>query len=148
MASKREQVLQALFTLIPTPGGAAKKRNPTEVLDVPAAGLIVLRDGEAGEPDVILSPLTYIFEHAAEIEVLAQLPDPAARAALVDDLVNAIQAAIVADRSLGGLADWTEPGAPALGDEPTINGEGAEGVPLKGARLPVRIEYTTSQSTG
>jgi hypothetical protein len=34
---------------------------------VPAAGLLILRDGETGEPEVTLSPLRYHDEHRAEI---------------------------------------------------------------------------------
>ena len=148
MVSKREQILQAVFALLPTPNGAQKKRNAVELVEVPAGGLIVLRDGSASEPDVFLSPLTYVFEHQAEIEVLAQDPDADARSEIVDGLVAAIRASLVADRSLGGLADWTEVLAPELSDEPVVGDEGPEGVPFKVARLPVRIEYTTADSTG
>jgi hypothetical protein len=34
---------------------------------VPAAGLLILRDGEPGEPEVTLSPLRYHYQHRAEL---------------------------------------------------------------------------------
>jgi hypothetical protein len=39
---------------------------------VPAAGLLILRDGEPGEPAVTLSPLRYHYQHRAEIEAVVQ----------------------------------------------------------------------------
>jgi hypothetical protein len=39
---------------------------------VPAAGLLILRDGEPGEPEVTLSPLRYHYQHRAEIEAVVQ----------------------------------------------------------------------------
>lgn len=37
-----------------------------------AAGLLILRDGEPGEPEVTLSPLRYQYQHRAEIEAVEQ----------------------------------------------------------------------------
>ena len=39
---------------------------------VPSAGLLILRDGEPGEPEVTLSPLRYHYQHRAEIEAVVQ----------------------------------------------------------------------------
>jgi hypothetical protein len=38
---------------------------------VPADGLLILRDGEPGEPEVTLSPLRYHYRHRAEIEAVS-----------------------------------------------------------------------------
>ena len=48
---------------------------------VPAEGLLILRDGEPGEPEVPLSPFAYHYQHRAEIEAEAPRPVdlPAAR---------------------------------------------------------------------
>ena len=39
---------------------------------VRAAGLLILRDGEPGDPEVTLSPLRYHYQHRAEIEAVVQ----------------------------------------------------------------------------
>jgi hypothetical protein len=103
---------------------------------VPATGLLILRDGEPGEPEVTLSPLRYHFQHRAEIEAVVQ---GAARDADFDTLCASIGAAIVADRTLGGLCDWAEPEAPRPVDLPV---EGAAS--LKAAVIPVIVHFSTA----
>ena len=70
--SKREDVLSALFTLLSGVGGATVARNMSLPNRIPAAGLVILRDGTPGEPEVSLSPLTYHYEHEATVEVIVQ----------------------------------------------------------------------------
>jgi len=103
---------------------------------VPTAGLLILRDGEPGEPEVTLSPLRYHFQHRAEIEVVVQ---GAARDATFDTLCASIGAALAADRTLGGLWDWVEAEAPRPVDLPI---EGAAS--LKAAVIPVILHYSTA----
>ena len=103
---------------------------------VPAAGLVILRDGEPGEPEVTLSPLRYHYQHRAEIEAVVQ---GASRDAAFDTLCASIGAVIAADRTLGGLCDWIEPEAPASVDLPV---EGAAA--LKAAVITVVLHYTTT----
>ena len=73
---------------------------------VPTEGLLILRDGEPGEPEVTLSPLRYHYQHRAEIEAVVQ---GAARDTDFDTLTASIGAALAADRTLGGLCDWARP---------------------------------------
>lgn len=68
---------------------------------IPAAGLIILRDGPPGEPEVTLSPVRYHYQHRAELEVVVQAGS--GRASAFDGLIAAIGAAHKADRTLGGL---------------------------------------------
>jgi len=104
---------------------------------VPTAGLLILRDGEPGEPEVTLSPLRYHYQHRAELEVVVQAGS--GRASAFDDLNAAIGAALEADRTLGGLCDWVEAEAPASVDLP-IEGAAA----LKAAVITVVLHYTTT----
>src|SRR5579872_7010750 len=109
MSSVREQILSALFANLQTLGTSTVKvyRN----LDKPQkvdGGLIIMRDGAAEKPDVLLSPLTYIYEHLVQIEVLVQNSDAAARDSQMDMLLVSIGGVITADRTLGGLAEWAE----------------------------------------
>src|SRR5690606_6237972 len=99
-------------------------------------GLLILRDGEPGEPEVTLSPLRYHYQHRAEIEAVVQ---GVARDAAFDMLCASIGAAIVPDRTLGGLCEWIEAEAPRPVDLPV---EGA--ATLKAAVIPVILHYTTA----
>ena len=79
--------LPALRTL---PGYDALKKSRASLKH-----MIVFSDGDPGPPDIILSPLTYHYDHAARLEVFAQAGQPAARAIALDGLLRAIGAALV-----------------------------------------------------
>ena len=93
MPTTRETILQALHARLQTLPATALRG---EVLPerVPASGLIILRDGDPGDPEVLLSPLLYLYDHRAEIEVVVQAGDPAARDAAMDTLLASIGAKI------------------------------------------------------
>jgi hypothetical protein len=103
---------------------------------VPAAGLLILRDGEPGDPEVTLSPLRYHYQHRAEIEAIVQ---GAARESAFDTLCASIGAAITSNRTLGGLCDWVEAEAPRPVDLPV---EGAAA--LKAAVITIVLHYSTA----
>ena len=136
MPTTRETVLAALHARL-QPLAALTLRDEVLPERVPAAGLIILRDGQPGEPEVTLSPLRYHYQHRAELEVVVQAPD--GRASTFDTLIVAIGAAIEADRTLGGLCDWVEPEPPASVDLP-IDGAAA----LKAAVITVVLHYTAT----
>jgi len=142
MPTTRETILQAFHALLQTLPATALRG---EVLPerVPAAGLMILRDGDPGDPEVLLSPLLYLYDHRAEIEVVVQAGDSAARNAALDILLANIGAALAADRTLGGLCDWIEPEAPKPVDLPI---EGA--ATLKAAVVPVILTYATADPIG
>ena len=71
MASKRELVLAALHAQLQTLA-APSLRGDVLPERIPATGLIILRDGKPGEPEVTLSPLTYFYQHRAELEVVVR----------------------------------------------------------------------------
>lgn len=64
--------------------------------------MIILRDGDVGEPKILLSPLSYVWTHAARIEAFSGSADPDGH---LDDLLMAIATALTADPTLGGLVD-------------------------------------------
>ena len=135
MPSKRETILAALHARLQTLAAPVLRG---EVLPerIPAAGLIILRDGKPGEPEVTLSPLTYFYEHQAELEVVIQAGN--GRDILFDALSAAIGIALAADRTLGGLCDWVEAEAPEPVDLP-IEGAAA----LKAAVIIVVLHYAS-----
>ena len=136
MPTTRETVLTALHARL-QPLAALTLRDEVLPERIPAAGLIILRDGQPGEPEVTLSPLRYHYQHRAELEVVVQAST--GRASAFDDLIAAIGAALEADRTLGGLCDWIEPEAPASVDLP-IEGAAA----LKAAVITLNLHYSTT----
>ena len=140
MPTTRETILAALHARL-QPLAATVLRDEVLPERIPAAGLIILRDGQLGEPEVTLSPLRYHFQHRAELEVIVQGANN--RSTAFDTLIAAIGTALAADRSLGGLCDWVEAEAPASVDLPV---EGA--VSLKAAVITVVLHYTTADPLG
>ena len=135
MPTPRETILAALHALLQTLPAPVLRG---EVLPerIPATGLIILRDGKPGEPEVTLSPLTYFYEHRAELEVVIQAGT--GRDSLFDALTASIGAALAADRTLGGLCDWVDAEAPEPVDLP-IDGAAA----LKAAVITIVLHYAT-----
>ena len=136
MPSIRETILGALHARLQTLA-APVLRGDVLPERIPATGLIILRDGKPGEPEVTLSPLTYFYEHRAELEVVIQAGT--GRDALFDTLTASIGAALATDRTLGGLCDWVKAEAPEPVDLP-IEGAAA----LKAAVITIVLHYATS----
>src|SRR5918999_1529061 len=104
-SSKAEQVLAAVKVLLETLPDAVVERNSVLPERIPGGGLVILRDGDPGEPEQALGGFgsTY-YQHTIEIEVYVEEADAAARDAAFDELLQQIGAALEADRTLGGLA--------------------------------------------
>lgn len=134
-ASTLEAILVALITLLDAQTSATVLRNEVSPEAIPAGGLIILRDGEPGEPEVSLSPMRWHYEHQAELEVFVSGPT---READYDTLKQAIGAAVAADRSLGGRCDWIEAEAPRNDDIPFVGGP-----TVKAGLITVRLEFAT-----
>jgi hypothetical protein len=112
-ASKAEQVPEALKMLLATVPGAAVERNSVLPEKIPVGGLIILRDGDPGEPERALGGFgSAYYQHAVEIEVYVEEGDAAARDAAFDDLLQQIGAVLEADRTLGGVAFGLNYGRP------------------------------------
>ena len=134
MPTTRETILAALhIRLSALP--ATTLRGDVLPERVPTSGLLVLRDGEPGDPEVTLSPMRYHYQHRAEIEAVVQ---SAARDQAFDALCASVGAIIAADRTLGGLCDWVEAEAPRSVDLPV---EGAAA--LKAAVISIILHYST-----
>ena len=133
MRTPRETILTALYVQLSTIPVTVFRG---EVLPerVPSVGLLILRDGNPGEPEATLSPRMYHYQHRAEIEAVVQ---GASRDVAFDTLCASIGAALAADRTLGGLCDWVEAEAPEPVDLPI---EGAAS--LKAAIIPVVLHYS------
>lgn len=137
MPSKLETILLALQAALETglpDATVVRGENLPTVVERDA--LVILRDGDPGEPEQTFSPLRYHFEHVAEVELF--VPSTATRDAVFDAVKMQIGAIITANRTLGG-ADWIEAMAPQPADLPV---EGAE--TIKAASIPVVLHFWTS----
>src|SRR5918996_5974068 len=138
-ASKAEQVLDGVRALLETVPGPTIDRHSVLPERIPGGGLIILRDGDPGEPEQALGGFgNAYYQHAVEIEVYVEEGDAVARDAAFDALLQQIGAALEADPTLGGLAFGLTYGRP----EPTIEAV-AGGPAIKGGTLTVTVDYET-----
>ena len=138
--SKREIVLNALFERLSTLDVSVKRNDPLPQ-KIPDGGLDILRDGNVGEPEILLSPPYYIFTHRAELEVIVQQEAPAERDQALDWLLVEIGELLLSDPRLGGQVDYMHADPPEFVEEPV---EG--GVTIKGAIVPIVLEYTSNSN--
>jgi hypothetical protein len=115
-ASKAEQILDALKVLLETVPNAVVERNSVLPEKVPDGGLIILRDGDPGDPEQALGGFgNAYYQHAVDIEVYVEEGDAAARDAVFDAFLQQIGVALEADPSLGDLEQarcpepWRDP---------------------------------------
>lgn len=137
--SKREIVLNALFERLSMLDVAVKRNDPLPQ-KIPD-GLVILRDGNVGEPEILLSPPCYIFTHRAELEVIVQKETPAERDQILDEVLVQIGELLQEDPRLGGEVDYMHADPPEFVEEPV---EG--GVTIKGAIVPIVLEYTSNSN--
>lgn len=138
--SKREIVLKALFERLSTLDVTAKRNDPLPQ-KIPDGGLVILRDGNVGEPEILLSPTCYVFTHRAELEIIVQKETPAERDHALDGLLVQIGELLQEDPRLGGQVDYMHADPPEFVEEP-IEG----GIPIKGAIVPIVLEYTSQNA--
>jgi len=138
--SQRESAIGALFAVLGQLSlGATVKRNAALPERVSDHAMAILRDGEMGEPEVSLSPLTYHWQHQVAIELFVADADAGARDARMDGLLLELAALIDADRTLGGVIEYAEIGPPKF-DE--LAPDGSSGI--KACLLPVVLHYSSS----
>lgn len=144
MSSKTEQVLEAIKALLMTVLGAKIERNTVVPETIPAGGLIVLRDGDPGEPDTALGGFgDAYYSHNAEIELYVEVGDAALRDTAFDTLVQAVGAVLEADPTLGGLAFGMAYGRPEI-DTEAVAGAAA----IKTGTITMTVEYETNSLLG
>ncbi len=138
--SQRESAIGALFAVLGQLSlGTTVKRNAALPERVSEHAMAILRDGEMGEPEVSLSPLTYHWQHQVAIELFVANADAAARDARMDGLLTELAGLIEADRTLGGVVEYAEIGSPKF-DE--LAPDGSSGI--KACLLPVVLHYSSN----
>jgi hypothetical protein len=138
--SQRESAIGALFAVLGQLSlGTTVKRNAALPERVSDHAMAILREGEMGEPEVSLSPLTYHWQHQVAIELFVADADAAARDARMDGLLTELAGLIEADRNLGGVIEYADIGPPKF-DE--LAPDGSSGI--KACLLPVVLHYSSS----
>lgn len=138
--SKREIVLNALFERLSTLDVTAKRNDPLPQ-KIPDGGLVILRDGNVGEPEILLSPPCYIFTHRAELEVIVQKVTSAERDQNLDAILVQIGELLQEDPRLSGEVDYMHAGSPEFVEE-LVEG----GMTIKGAIVPIILEYSSNSN--
>lgn len=140
MPSRSEEVLVALFARLRAslPLDVELVRNDGLPTKIPPAGWVCLRDGDPGTPEVLLSPLQFVYEHAAEVDLVVDAL-PGVRETRFDTLKMALGLALMSDHTLGGVCDY------AIGEAPQPVDLVVEGGhPLKAATVSILLTYATS----
>ena len=124
--------------------GAKIERNSAVPEKIPAGRMIVLRDGDPGEPDTALGGFGGVYySHDVEIEIYVEEGDAMARDAAFDTLVQAVGTVLETDPTLGGLAFGMTYG------RPEIDTEAVAGAPaIKTGTITVTVEYETASPLG
>ena len=134
MASVRETALTALRDIIAAalPFAAVVRSTalPQEITD---AGYVAVMDGDAGDPEVTLSPFTNHYTHLAEVGVVVTGIDLDIR---LDSMLKDIGMAIAANTTLTGTVERATPTAPVFDALETEN------IGAKSALMRVELEYS------
>lgn len=143
--SNLETALKALATLLEAAvSPAGFKRNEPEPSDIPKDGMVVLLDGDLGEPDVLLgNPVTYGHVNEAEIAIFYKSHKPADRTTGVDGIMQKIVAGVAADETLGGKVDMVTLEPPEK-EERHIEG----GTSVKAAGVLAIMEFDSTSPLG
>ncbi|HEY1630800.1 MAG TPA: hypothetical protein VGF56_05760 [Rhizomicrobium sp.] len=116
-------------------------RDPEKSVDATHDGVVIMRDGDPGSPEYILSPMSYSWEHQASFEITASGKE---REAAVEAVIALFEPALAADRTLGGAVDDARIVlAPEIHEYPV---DGAE--TERTAMLSVQLSYTTATGAG
>lgn len=145
--SKRLAVLEAIKRLIQTALPDAQVIGLDDEEAKPEAvgpgGLVIVRSGMPGDPDIDLSPPTWWWEHVVPIEIAAY-GEPGRRAQIVlAEMIGRIDVARQADPYLGGLCVHLDATMPVDGEQ---NVPGA--VPVGWADFNLVPFYSTTSPLG
>lgn len=122
------------------PSGVEFGRNTVVPAEIPAAGLVILREEDVPAPEHLF-PLTYDYDLQVSVEIYAQAAQDGQD--ITAPIKAAIGAAIIADRGLGGLCDWVE----ALPDRADMQRvPGAEAIRVDVIRI--EMSFSTTQPLG
>lgn len=104
-----EQVIEAVVALVKAALPSADvERNRSKPQSVAAAGTVIVRDGDPGEPDIDLSPLAYNYAHQIPLELSIYPTASVTAEAGLDAMKTGLAAAVMANRTLGGRCQFLD----------------------------------------
>ena len=144
MSSKTEQILVAMQSALRAIPDVTVERNSAVPEKIPSAGLIILRDGIADEPEQPLGGFGGVYcRQDAEIEIYVENGDAAARDAAFDTLLQQIGTVLDADPTLGDLVFGMTYSRPEIDTEAVIGGPA-----IKAGTLIVAVEFEADTALG
>jgi hypothetical protein len=140
MPSKSEQILQVIKAVLETIPDIQVERNSAVSTKIPTVGLIIIRDGDPGDPDLAIGGVGgAYYSHQVEIEIYVQNADSTARDLAFDSLLVSVGEVLSANSTLGGLSFGLTLG------KPSSEVEAIEGAPaIKIGILEPVVEYETN----
>lgn len=132
--SKREQAILALASALRSKNTFDVQRNTSIPTSAISNGLVVIRDGDSGQPEVTMSPTEYHYEHEIQLEVFAVGQD---LDLALDQLLGEIADCVEQDSTFGGAVDASHVTAPAF--DLTIDSS----IRCKAASINVVVFYST-----
>lgn len=142
MITDHETVLDAVFALVVAalPAATVKRNVKPQRLEQPG-GLVMVWEGDAGEPEMDLSPPVFNFQRRVVLGFGAYASASLTPSQVTAAMKAAVAAAVEADRFLGGLAEWVET---AAADPQTIEQLGIDAADLELGGLDVT--YATASA--
>lgn len=122
-SSKAEEILEKLKTVLGDGCSARVERNSVLPEKIPNDGLIVIYDGDPGDPDLVLGGFgSAYYQHAIEIVVYVEEGNPAQRDQKFDAMLLEIGQALESNPDLDGLVAGLTYSRPEVSIEPVIGG--------------------------
>ncbi|MBI4030846.1 MAG: hypothetical protein HY370_04160 [Proteobacteria bacterium] len=138
--SKAEEILEEIKTLLGDGCAARVERNSVLPEKIPSDGLIIIYDGDPGDPDLVLGGFgSAYYQHAIEVVVYMEEGDPAQRDQKFDALLLQIGAALESHADLDGLVAGLTYSRPEISIEPVIGGPA-----IKTGTIILIAEYETA----
>ena len=142
--SKFELIMSEMIEGMKNIVGTTVERNTAVPEKIPPGGLIVLRDGDPGEPETALGGFGGIYySHNIEVELYIENGDATNRDADFDNLVQSVGTVLENDPTLSGFVFGMSYGRPEI-DTEAVTGAAA----VKTGTIIVTVEYETTSPLG
>ena len=142
--SKFELIMSGLVEGVGNIINATVERNSVVPEKIPPGGLIILRDGDPGEPETTLGGFGNVYySHNIEIELYIEEGDVTVRDTTFDTLVQSIGTVLRTNPTLDGLVFGMSYARPET-DTEAVTGAPA----IKTGTIIVTVEYETISLLG